>query len=51
MAQCATGKHRYQLMAAGSKVWVHCQNCSSRFPFTHEYNGTPFVGEIPEHLR
>jgi len=43
--------HEWQLIAVGSKVWVNCKNCTKRFPFTTEFNGTPYKGPIPERYR
>jgi len=40
-------RHEWQLIAAGNKVWVACQQCSARFPFSSEYNGAPYLGKVP----
>jgi len=49
MAKCSPpSAHKWVLTMMGSKTYVHCQMCGTRFPFTNELSGAPYKGKVPE---
>jgi len=50
MVSKADCSHKWQIIT-NTKTWVLCFACGSRFPVTAKYDGTAWIGEIPEEYK